>query len=445
MGDQKAPPKRRRRTHVGVKLLKITKRGRPTWVARWIDPATGREEQLSMASVGVTSEEARRAWAKTKSEKLAEQRAKMAAVGPVVEDLTVRRAVEDYLARAGERLEAVTVEGYRVSLSRVVAWADKAKIKSLASLREQHLAGLRDSLLRTKATRITAAGRRGERRPTNRKLSPTTINRELGRIRVFFNEARRLGRTPYLDRDTITDQLGSIRGERSVPAFLRRAEIKELLEAALRHDRRTFDLTREEKAAGATTGATPRYDPIAPFVLFVLLSGCRLREARELRRKYYYPDAKEIILPPQATKTSIGRSIDLAVSPSLVRLLNAKTLKGGEFFFGGADPASKDAIEAAKQRLLGTFGAPSFTWQRLRQTCASFLTNAPAIYGAASAYMSAKRTGHSVSVAESSYVGIVRDIPKDARTLEQAMGIEELVDRITGAAAPVVAREEGGS
>ena len=47
---------------------------------------------------------------------------------------------------------------------------------------------------------------------------------------------------------------------------------------------------------------------------------------------------------------------------------------------------------------------------------------APAIYGAASAFMSAKRLGHSVTVAEKHYVGIVKVSP-EARTIEQAMQV----------------------
>lgn len=51
------------------------------------------------------------------------------------------------------------------------------------------------------------------------------------------------------------------------------------------------------------------------------------------------------------------------------------------------------------------------------------LTSAPAIYGAASAFMSAKRLGHSVTVAEKHHVGIVKVSP-EARTIEQAMQVE---------------------
>jgi hypothetical protein len=47
-------------------------------------------------------------------------------------------------------------------------------------------------------------------------------------------------------------------------------------------------------------------------------------------------------------------------------------------------------------------------------------------FGAASAYRSAKQLGHSVAVAEKHYLGLVREIPATARTLETAMQIDDL-------------------
>ena len=66
----------------------------------------------------------------------------------------------------------------------------------------------------------------------------------------------------------------------------------------------------------------------------------------------------------------------------------------------------------------------------LRRSCGSYLTCAPAIYGAASAFMSARRLGHGVAVAEKNYLGSVKDISPEAKTLEQAMGIEAQVEEI---------------
>jgi hypothetical protein len=44
--------------------------------------------------------------------------------------------------------------------------------------------------------------------------------------------------------------------------------------------------------------------------------------------------------------------------------------------------------------------------------------------------MSAKQLGHSVDVAEKHYLGVVRSIPRDERTLEAAMQIEDLARQV---------------
>jgi hypothetical protein len=118
------------------------------------------------------------------------------------------------------------------------------------------------------------------------------------------------------------------------------------------------------------------------------------------------------------------------VSPALRALLAALRLStGGK---GKVFRLTADAADAAAKRLKREFGAPSdFGWQMLRRTCGTFLTNAPGIFNAASAYRSAKQLGHSLAVAERHYLGVERGIPRDARTLEAAMQIEELVHVVT--------------
>ena len=76
------------------------------------------------------------------------------------------------------------------------------------------------------------------------------------------------------------------------------------------------------------------------------------------------------------------------------------------------------------------FGAPkAFTWQALRASCATYQTNAPSLFGDAAAWSSAKRLGHSVVVAERRYSGLF-EVAHDPRTLEAAMGIEEVLGKV---------------
>ena len=53
----------------------------------------------------------------------------------------------------------------------------------------------------------------------------------------------------------------------------------------LRHDAETLAETREEHAGVGDVGTTLRYEPVAPFVAFVLLTGCRFSEALSLAQK----------------------------------------------------------------------------------------------------------------------------------------------------------------
>ncbi len=141
-------------------------------------------------------------------------------------------------------------------------------------------------------------------------------------------------------------------------------------------------------------------------------------------------------------KTKQARQIDLIVSPVLARLLGMLQLRtgGSVYVFGDAENAvtgetepalTYELLKAARRRLVREYGAPAFSWQRLRVTCGTFLANAPGIFGAASAYREAKQLGHSVTVAERHYLGVVHISP-DARTLEEAMGVDKLLPRALG-------------
>ena len=87
-------------------------------------------------------------------------------------------------------------------------------------------------------------------------------------------------------------------------------------------------------------------------------------------------------------------------------------------------------ILCARRVLIRSSDAPPFTWRMLRRTSGTFLTCAPAIFGAASAFLSAKRLGHTVRIAEKHYAGALAGIPREARTLSAAMEIEDLAKEI---------------
>jgi integrase len=161
------------------------------------------------------------------------------------------------------------------------------------------------------------------------------------------------------------------------------------------------------------------------FVRTLLLTGMRFSECLNLESRHCQElDSRGCIeLGAEDTKTNAARTIWLQESPSLIPLLSERLRRNGVIrehrIWGNL---TKPAIDYVKLRVIKA-GCPSFTWQALRRTCGSYLTCAPGIYGGASSFNSAKRLGHSVTIAERLYVGALRGIPFEAKTLEEAMGL----------------------
>jgi integrase len=219
--------------------------------------------------------------------------------------------------------------------------------------------------------------------------------------------------------------LAYVKAPKKLPVFLRQRQISELLAAAERHDAETFALTREGKKDA------PRYVPISGFVRFLLLTGMRLSEGLNLLWRDVDIEALEIRLEHSATKTGHGRVVALDCCPSLVAELGRMKAAVGED--AESQPVwqslTRELCESTRKRLIRDYAAPVFTWHDLRRTCGTFLTCAPSIYGGASAFLSAKRLGHSVQVAEAHYAGALNGIDREAHTLEQAMGLEPLLKK----------------
>ncbi len=420
---RKGRRRRARTAHTGVKLLQ---RDNGTWMARWTDPLTGRVAQQSLDHLGLTSTEARRAWAIDKATALKSMRAAVASGKAVAARTGLARAVADYMAAATAK--PVTIDGYRPHLDRLTAWAATVGVREAQDLQPRHLAAYRDHAVKVLATKSAEGGRRGAKRAGKQVLSGVTCNKGLTVVKLFLSWARRNGLTPHLDGDAIRDRLRPTKVERDAIDILRPKQVLAMLKAAQRHDAQTYAMTREEHDGERPAGTTQRYEPAAPFVLALLLSGMRRSELLGLRWEEVDLAAGEIRLGSGRTKTGHARTVTLAETPTLAALLGALRLRTqGDRVW----PAwTVDLAKATRARLLRTFGAPSFTWQGLRRTCAAVLTNAPGIYGAASAFRSAKRAGHSVVIAERHYVDVLRDLPATAATLEDAIGIRAVADEI---------------
>jgi integrase len=165
----------------------------------------------------------------------------------------------------------------------------------------------------------------------------------------------------------------------------------------------------------------------------MLLSGMRIGEAMNLTWIDVNFRELTIRVAPE-NKTAEERTVDMRVSPVLVRLL--KSMRGDKRGHERVFEQTPATANTARKYLIKKCGAPAFLWStqhsragkrsapNLRSTCSSYLASAPGIYGGASAKRSAEQLGHSVTIAEKHYHGVLRSIPADATTLEAAMEIE---------------------
>lgn len=383
---------RKPRRHSGVKVLAL---GRGGHVARWLDPITGKSREQSLDRLGLTSDATRREWARRKAEQLAQLRQQVALGAVQLQREAPAAVVSTYLATFDN---AGTKDNKRIVLDELVDWLTERGIRSMPDLTGPLVMAWRDHLL---------APRRAH--------APSTRNRWLVASAIFLRWARKRGHLPLVTLEAIKDGTERVPEPIEEIEFLRPPAIRKLLEAALAHDASPTDYRR----------------PAAPFALALLLSGMRFAEAAQLSwHEVNVEGSGEIKLAASRTKTKRARIIAMAETPFLLRLLKALRDCAEEGAQRVWDWPSQSSWATVCKRLHEAYGAPRFTSHLLRRTCGTVLTNAPGIYGGASAWHSAKRLGHSVEQAERDYAGQLPGLPADARTLEAAAGCEDLCECI---------------
>lgn len=442
------PTRRTRSPHPGVVLI-APDATHTSWRARYDDPDSGKRVKVRLDPVELSNATSRRHWAIRKSQALARRRVELDSGAPRATRTPLADALDSYY-EAHPQLRPKTLTAYRAATDKLAAWCAGHGVRSADDLTRARLMDFRAALV-SEPKRAPQRGSkgRGKRSSAGNPRSPLSVNRELRATRTVLGYLRDLDLFARLTHDDLRRALKRLPVTHERLEYLRPAELRTLLEAALRHDAETFELTREEHARGLRKGTTPRYDPIGPLIVAALLSGMRFGEAIALDWSHVDLHALdlsgrevgEIHLPGSTSKTHRARTVALEVSPALHRLLAALHLRAGGKgpVFRLRDPdkdgkpiaMTRGSADAAAKRLRAEYGAPkAFGWQALRRTCGTFLTNAPGIFGAASAYRSAKQLGHSVTVAERHYVDVARGIPREARTLEHAMQIGDLVDQV---------------
>jgi integrase len=402
----------KRKRHQGVTLIKPDRDRGIGWRARFTDADTGKQQWTTLDRA-LTTREQREDWAVRQSEQLAQRRRDLDAGAARATGTPLADAVQRYY-NAHPRLRPSTLRAYRDATDKLLRWARRARVKSTDDLTRGRLMAFREGIVNEPKREAKFGGGRGEYVATKEPRSEYSVNRDLRGVYTVLRYLEACDLLPKASERDLRQAFKLLRVKVDRLVYLRPKALQKLLEAAQRND--------------ADTGPQRPLPPVAPFLGFVLLSGCRLGEAVDLAWKDVDLDEDEILIT-SASKTGRARTVGLDVSPALHRLIAAQKLRtGGK---GSVFGLTRGQAKKAAERLREKHGAPAaFTWQSLRRTCGTYLSNAAGIYGGASAYRSARQLGHSVQVAERHYLGVARHIPPDAQTLEAAMQIEKQLSAV---------------
>jgi integrase len=400
---------RKRSPHQGVVLIKPHGRY-VSWRARYAEPDTGKTKYESLDANALRTAEARRDWAIRKAKALAQRRLELEGGAAKKTGTPVAEGM-DLFFEARKGLRAATLEGYRKRANEFIEWGTDANVLTLDHINRTRLLEFRDFVHGAENSRTKDGGAR----------SDFTNNRILRETSVLLHWLLERNKLPCCSADDLKVGLRRVRTSIDRIDFLNRGEPQALLRAAIEHD------------CANKVGYKSLHEPVAPFILALLLTGMRFTECLELRWGNVNLKALghegeavgEAYLSSHNVKTKQGRVVSFDVSPSLRSMLEAMPKDTDRVFHWLGRPM----LEAARKRLKAS-GAPSYSWQGLRRTTGSYLTNAPGIFGSASAFHSAKRLGHSVSVSEKHYLGTVKGIPHTAKTIEAAMDIEAEAEQI---------------
>jgi integrase len=422
----------RKRAHKGVSIIKPRAASRTGWRLRFIDPDAGRMKWESIDTTVYRTARDREDLAVRKAEEIANRKRELDQGATPFSNTTLGAAIERFY-RTHPLLGERTHETYQLGTDRLLEWAGRNRIETTDDL-------TRGKLVEFQAEVVAAprqySGNQGGKVKAGTRRSPATVNKELRAVSRVLGHLIDADKCARLSHDDLRRALKQVKAPTERREFLRPNELRKLFEACRRHDAEVYRMTRTEKDNG-TMGSTARYEAVSALVALTLLTGMRFGEVLALRWKDVDLDALdhngrpvgEIYVRGKGAKTSKHRDIGLEVSPACRKLLAVMRLQSGGR--GLVVNVSKDGAIKAMRRLRTVYGAPAkFSYQALRVTCSTFLTNSPGIHGGASAFMAAKQLGHSVAIAEKHYAGLLRGIDPKHGTLEAAMQIEKQVEAV---------------
>jgi integrase len=400
--------------HRGVYLIPPRGRRNPSWRVRWTDPDTRAIRVRTLTPLEAKSIETRRDAARKLWRDIMIRKAEIAngATPHALADTGLRPAFEKYFELMTGSVSDKTQARRQLVVERFIEWANEKGIHKVRQVTKPQLMLFRPVVVNAPRRTQATGDKRGVVVATSERRKPGSINLELRDIAGALNALRKL-ELLRLSPENIYEALELMTEVDNEIVFLRQAGLRQFFEACQKHDDDKWSDGRKRNKI-----------PVRGFFATTLLSGLRSKEVRGIEATDLRLSEHGCAIRPELNHSRAHRVIDLKVSPVLTRLLTqqAVLVKSGPLY-----AISEDRIERLRTRLMERYGAPAFGMHALRRTCGTFLACAPSVFGAAANYMAAKQLGHSVKVAEDHYQGLVKNIPREALTIEAAMGIEDLV------------------
>lgn len=398
--------------HPGVYLVKPRPdAGNMHYGIKWVDLDTGK---MTFKRLDVSERRAAEVHAREKSVELDTQRRAIEVHGRCAVRLIVDECAH-YLEEAsvaarrgknrGGRLSPITVARYTVALD---AFRDWCASQGLTTLREL----TRDRLSSWKVLQRKQPRGDGELR------MHSTVNFSMKPVRQMLLFARAGGRYESLDSDAIKAVLSPFPEAKPRPACLSAPAISTLLRTLIARDAK-------------------RVTQYAPVFALALLGGLRRAETILTvdavclcEPSAYDPSVVNPVLHVDG-KTG-KRAVELLpYSPKLVALLHAMAhgRKPGARLHG----LSYDALGAEASALAALGGElDGFDFKTLRSTCASYQGPLPG-----DRKPKADRLGHTMAVAERSYLALPKGTPLVAASLDDVMRCDAELDAIIAAIKPL--------
>ena len=269
-----SPKKYRKTQHRGVQLLPPDA-GKRYWRARWRDPETQKILTRTLSPADSKNSDTRTAYA-TRIHRTLRRRNEDIAAGAAPHThagASLSSAIASYFEKHDH--PKTTRADYTQATNALIAWGEENGVSTVRQLTPGKLREFSLALAKMPKKVRKLGGRRGEMEDGG-KLSEWTINKYRRNTGIVLNALRKL-QVVRLSRDEIADSLARTKVKLKRREFLKPEQIRKLIECCEKHDAETFELCRD----GSTD--TPRYEPILPFVKFVLFTGMRVSEALQIR------------------------------------------------------------------------------------------------------------------------------------------------------------------